>query len=101
MTDPDPIAELFRDLERDGKPSLAWVVRWSQGGRDPVAEAWGAAYVTSAMLTLLWRARRYAEYAAAEEAVRGSLRIIGYYPPQSIRRAVPVPPTLAELLERA
>src|SRR5436309_1551848 len=33
---PDPIAELVHALRRDGRPSLAWVVRWSASGRDPV-----------------------------------------------------------------
>lgn len=38
-----PLAELVDDLERHGKPSLAWVTRWSADGREPLAAAWDAA----------------------------------------------------------
>jgi len=35
----DPIAELMSDLHETGKPSLAWIVRWSHAGEDPIAAA--------------------------------------------------------------
>lgn len=38
----DPIEELLLAIRDDGKPSLAWVVRWSEGGKNPVQQAWMA-----------------------------------------------------------
>ncbi len=53
MGDADPIAQLVDALRRDGKPPLAWVVRWSQGGREPVAAAWAESGLPHAMIELL------------------------------------------------
>ena len=36
----DPLAELLEAIERDGKPPLPWVVRWSRGEQDPLAAVW-------------------------------------------------------------
>jgi hypothetical protein len=36
----DPITQLALDLDRYGKPSLEWVIRWSADGVDPVAAGW-------------------------------------------------------------
>lgn len=49
----DPIAELVRDLRETGKPSLAWIVRWSQDGMDPVAAAWEACEEPDSMRMLI------------------------------------------------
>jgi len=51
MTD-DPIAQLVHDLRTHGKPSLAWCVRWSEGGREPVQAAWEASADWAAMKRL-------------------------------------------------
>lgn len=51
--DLDPIAELVRDLRERGKPSLAWVTRWSADGRDPVQSAWKASKDIRAMTALV------------------------------------------------
>ncbi len=58
MSDVDPIRELVDALHADGKPPLAWVVRWSRGGVDPVAEAWAVSRDPVAMCDVLDRAGR-------------------------------------------
>jgi hypothetical protein len=54
----DPIAALVEALERDGKPTLAWVVRWSNEGDEPVQAAWEASGDPWAMVQLLMRTGR-------------------------------------------
>ena len=50
-----PIAQLMEWLERDELPPLAWVTRWSEGEREPLAAAWAAARDVSAMADLaIW-----------------------------------------------
>jgi len=49
----DPIAELLEALRTNGKPSLPWVTRWSQGGVEPVRAAWEASSNPHAMCMLL------------------------------------------------
>jgi len=100
----DPIDELLDAMTSDGKPSLAWIVRWSADGREPVAAAWEASDAGFAMLNLLaFAGRTYSRrraMAAVEDhratyqgAVAGSLRAA------IVRREVPVPPTLEELMK--
>lgn len=97
--DPDPIQQLVDALEVDGKPPLAWVIKWSEGGRcDPVFAAWQNTTDVWAMQRLL----RLAGWPDAEVDARYS-KAIGEDPremlPDAFRRAVPVPPPLSELLE--
>jgi hypothetical protein len=115
--DLDPIAELVEALAEDGRPSLAWLVRWSADGREPVAAAWGASVQPFALLTVLerggvdvlrffdperWGACRvcWTQVAPVDDP-RGYLSATDDDCPAcaaAIRRAVPVPPTLPELL---
>ncbi len=57
-SDQDPIATLVDTVERDGKPPLAWVVRWSADGREPVQAAWDVSEDPWAMVQLLMRTGR-------------------------------------------
>jgi hypothetical protein len=50
----DPIDELVLDLERSGKPSLAWVVKWAPDGEHFDA-AWKASQAGRCMFTVLER----------------------------------------------
>lgn len=55
MGEPDPIADLVAALEREDRPTLAWVTRWralARGGRDPVRAAWSRAHDANAMAAL-------------------------------------------------
>jgi hypothetical protein len=54
----DPLQELVVDIESTGKPSLAWIVRWSHGGRDPVAAAWEECRNSNYMALILRMARK-------------------------------------------
>ncbi len=54
----DPIGALIEALEHDGKPTLAWVVRWSNAGREPVQAAWTASGDPWAMVQLLMHTGR-------------------------------------------
>lgn len=52
----DPIRQLLDSLWRTGKPSLSWVVKWSDGGRrEPLAAAWAACQTPLAMWQLSHR----------------------------------------------
>lgn len=101
---PDPIAELWTALRRGEQPALPWVVRWSAGGREPVAAAWEVARDADAMEALL----AYADPSAHAAATRHVERTLGpgwYHRAASeiapeLRRAVPVPPALGALLKR-
>jgi len=57
MIDTDPFVDSLTDLlvgiDEDGYPPLAWVVRWSDGGRDPVHAAWEAAESPHAMVKVV------------------------------------------------
>jgi hypothetical protein len=100
----DPLLELLTALEATGRPPLPWVVRWSAGGRDPLHEAWRHTGSDWAMLQVLLRvgglesARYVAAYDAADAWARARSRHPAPHPVSAIRRAVPTPPTLAELL---
>jgi hypothetical protein len=56
--DADPISTLVEALERDGKPTLAWVVRWSNAGSEPVQAAWDVSRDPWAMVQLLMHTGR-------------------------------------------
>jgi hypothetical protein len=123
MSDRDPIVQLVWDLERDGRPSLAWVVRWSAGGAEPVAAAWSASRAPLHMAKLLERVGWPSPVAVPWEraSARAALRLVRGEGPAAtldaalteyalvreehyaaladrIRRAVPQPPTLAQLV---
>ncbi len=104
----DPIAELLGYVEVDEPPPAAWVERWSQGGRDPVAAAWAVSRDEWSMVRLLgWAPLRH-EYDARLAAVRGGACSDEHMTSptdygcercaDAVRSVVPVPPTLAELL---
>jgi len=97
----DPIAELVTALDNEGKPRFVWVVRWSLGERDPVAVAWERSCSPPDLVRLLEIAAHPAITAAREilrapflwdSTDRDRARA------EAIRRLVPVPPTLSELL---
>lgn len=93
----DPIAALVRDLQRDGKPSLAWVVEWTEraNGGDPVAAAWQASRDGVAMRSLLvlagWGERDLPRWMSGHP-LRGEY---------VMRHRACAPPTLAELMRHA
>ena len=95
----DPIAQLLDELTRDGKPSLAWVIRWSQSGGDPVAAAWAASRDSARMFRLL----RLCDPDAIERIrprlpMNGAVLGLADDAPDILRRVVPAPPTLEQLL---
>lgn len=100
----DPIDELVLDLHRDGRPSLEWVVRWSQGNRDPVQAAWDHSQDDYSMRALLRLARHPAILSDEQEYHQKIICRRGCRADPcpgcwiAIRRAVPVPPTLPEVL---
>jgi hypothetical protein len=98
----DPIAQLMRALDRDGKPPLAWVVQWSASGSDPVFAAWSASRSADAMSALLARSAPHLLEAATERLERtlgpGWYHWRGSEIAPVIRAAVPRPPALGELL---
>ena len=106
VAEPDPIAELWCALREGRPPPLAWVVRWSRGGGDPVAAAWAVAVHDQSMRELLDHARHPAMRGGDEDGWPETMIChIACIRPNcapcvaAIRAAVPVPPTLAELLE--
>jgi hypothetical protein len=96
MTALDPIAELNRDLSERGLPSLAWTVRWSQAGGDPVRAAWEASNSVDAMLMFI----RHALGRFTPELMLVAWRATtdAGTTAEYIRAAVPHVPTLAEVL---
>ena len=98
----DPIEELASALAYDGKPALTWVVRWSRSNREPVYAAWQASYSVMAMKRLLaLSARRDLELLATAAYSRFDRKMWPWLvasPCDAVRRAVPVPPTLRDLL---
>lgn len=88
------MAELWWSLLREGKPTLEWVVRWSRGEEDPVTYAWRSSQDVRAMANVLrlaggpWSARLR------------TLRVRDWFtkPEEQLRRLVPTPPSLEELL---
>lgn len=50
----DPLTELGHALSGHGKPPLWWVVKWSEGGREPFAAAWDASSDIDAMVKFAW-----------------------------------------------
>jgi hypothetical protein len=59
----DPIAELVAALRRDGRPPLAWVVRYAPDGERYPA-AWAASRDAAAMVDVLGHAPTFAAFAA-------------------------------------
>jgi hypothetical protein len=108
----DPVGGLVNDLQGRGKPSVAWVVMWTEraepwGLVDPVAAAWRESRDAWAMIGLLcWAGHPggpviYRNQVGATE-ITGSLRgkLMGIDPNRVRKDAArfgPVP-TLAELL---
>jgi hypothetical protein len=129
MTDLDPIAELVDALERDGKPTLAWMTRWEArarelGARDVVAAAWGDAPTHSVHLGRLLAqcgdatverlglrveidadGRRRLVHPNGHVLCSITANTMGgpqyWAHPSAFRTAVPNPPTLGELLADA
>ena len=118
----DPIADLVDSLEADGRPQLAWVVKWSARGSEPVHAAWNASSDPGALAGLLafqrgiragevldallpvsrWRAGFVWDLERPDG--RSRVRYAGNSPDRVcdvIRNAVPTPPTLDELLRIA
>lgn len=50
--DEDPVAELYVALRRTGSVPLAWSVKWSVRGGDPLAAAWRASAHPPAMIAV-------------------------------------------------
>lgn len=97
----DPIQQLVNAIDCDGKPALWWVVRWSEGGHDPVAAAWQRANTAYGMARVLEIVGHPMAQAALqilrapmlfETTEHARARV------DAIRRLVPVPPTLGEVL---
>ncbi len=95
------MTELVRALESEGKPRFAWVVRWSSDGREPVAAAWSRSWSPTDLARLL----ELASHPASVPARKVLLAPILFESTDTdrarcdaIRRLVPVPPTLSELL---
>lgn len=97
----DPISQLLSDLRTHGKPSLEWVTRWSEGGRDPVRAAWEASDMPMAMEFLLFGNRNGTwPWTPAYQRMKMTLPLRMFIcDPRRIREAFPAPPTLAQLLE--
>ncbi len=126
----DPIGTLINSLEHDGKPSLAWVVRWSHETSEPLQAAWEASEDPWAMVQLLMRTGRDWPLGRYSLVNSGGLRrrVPGDAPPppdatlqyvvlgegratsflrrdadgaREIRRLIPYPPTLDTVLRLA
>jgi hypothetical protein len=69
-----PIGDLVAALRRNGVPDFAWIVEWSQGGRDPVATAWAASDEALWMVAL-------AMYLRADAGVDAALAAAGLTDP--------------------
>jgi hypothetical protein len=50
----DPLTRLVADLDRDGKPSLAWLTEWAPDG--DLSRAWAVSGDPEALLRILGRA---------------------------------------------
>jgi hypothetical protein len=48
-----PLEELIHHVLWYGRPSLAWVMRWSEGGADPITAAWNACDVPRDLMAVL------------------------------------------------
>lgn len=100
----DPVAELAEALRAGRPPPLAWIVRWSDGPEDPVLGAWRASDDHGSMIEVLrlagaaYRERRAADAVAALRPDRVRLHVGSWALASAVRDAVPIPPTLAELL---
>lgn len=99
-----PIGSLVMDLAASGKPSLAWLVRWSRDG-EPLHEAWKRAYDDTAMRLLLREVGHPLGFRPAKNPLlkcHGSCRASFCLEcSDAIRAAVQDLPTLSELLNRA
>jgi hypothetical protein len=74
----DPIADLLASIDATGRPALDWVVRWSEGGREPLAAAWEAANDPAALISLLARVRRQPESVALDAVFAVSRWRLGF-----------------------
>lgn len=104
----DPVRTLAEGLLTSGKPPLHWVMKYSEGGVDPVQFTYDRSDDSNAMLTILL---------AHEDGRDVILELVLAHPDQflrwstlygftglygiadKVRNLVPVPPTLKELLE--
>jgi hypothetical protein len=97
----DPIEELVHALDSEGKPSLAWVVKWSEAGGDPVAAAWTRSRNPSAMLLVLTLGRHPARAAAQrvwDAPIFFETSDVDRVRSDAIRTLVATPPTLEALI---
>lgn len=95
---PDPLDELVRAVEREGRPEFVWVLRWAQGGREPVSAAWEASCSAVLMVKVLRLCGRGAEADAVIDAY--DLRSLESIE-EALRAAIKPPPTLDELVRCA
>lgn len=97
----DPITDLVGALEQHGRPPLAWVVRWSGDGAEPVAAAWARSADPSAMARLLSRAGHplaTRAHAVVRAPVLFAHSDLDRVRADAIRALVPTPPPLIALL---
>lgn len=99
----DPIGELVEALDKDGKPTLAWTIRWSGHGEEPVRAAWQRAWSPADMVRVLVLgnhplAREAQRVASARALFEGS--DVDRVRADAIRRLVVDPPDLATLMMR-
>jgi hypothetical protein len=97
----DPIHDLVLELEATGKPTLAWIVRWSANGAEPVSAAWKKSRSPRDMLRILeWVGHK--DVGAVQSILRAPIfwdsTDVDRVRSEAIRRSVTVPPTLDELL---
>jgi hypothetical protein len=97
----DPISELVQAFESNGKPPLTWVVRWSESDTEPVLAAWRRSWTPDDMIRL----RELAAHPMRADARRVAIAPILWATTdadrvrcEAIRRCVPTPPTLNELM---
>lgn len=114
LVDRCPIWELLRAVNSHGKPSLAWAMRWSVGGVDPVHGAWAALLDAQAARSLLWLIDPMRDVPAKRLCRRAQRAWLRAHPPALprdfrevtalcafvLRRSVAAP-TLAEVLAAA
>lgn len=94
----DPLADLVEVLTEIGQPPEGWVERWSQDGA-PIEAAWNASRDPVAMRDLL-RLAHYPDMQTVEAIVGEASRsgAAGEEVAEDVRRAVPMPPSMDELL---
>jgi hypothetical protein len=105
------IRDLVQMLDENGKPTFLWVMKWSQYGVDPVQAAWDRESSPDAMIKLLRMSSTSSFYMALLRDEAPVWLIVHSIPPcythdlsmilgegKYIRKAVPVPPRLKELI---